>query len=408
MLKNLKEKSPELWPKLSETAKPMVLRTIPIGTSVIIAHTLDLTDTQLVIEPDVEKLYIIAEKVICGPNAKITWRRPGGATPNRADNPDLNGRGWSGVHTKPNSRDGLDGEDGRSGEAGIGGSFGRNAPALEMWVKEMTNIPTIDLNGEDGIIAGKGQRGGRGGNGADAENGKRIWAFGWHCTSDPGDGGHGGNGASGGRGGDGGRGGNGAGLIIGVLDGTLASTITNNSFRLKNQGGQKGRGGAGGAGGIGGFGGRSGNGETCTSAHDGRNGAQGQPGTQGSDAASPGSDGLIQFFQFDEDAWEEMLTRPFITEINPVQVFPGNIITIRGSRFTNTDRVVIESNVLIPVVNADESISATVPANIAGGTKSVFIRRPDGTESNRIPIQVKPQLEAVSGACTKCNCSYYR
>ncbi|TDH28683.1 hypothetical protein EXU57_00980 [Segetibacter sp. 3557_3] len=398
LIKNLADKTPSLWPKLSEPPQPVLLKTIPVGSSVIIAQVLDLTDTHLIIEPDVEKLYIIAEKVICGPNAKITWRRPGGSTAPRASNPDLNGRGWNGIHTKPGSRDGLDGDDGRSGEAGIGGATGRHAPALEMWVKEMTNIPNIDLNGEDGIIGGAGQRGGRGGDGADAAGGERIWFFGWHCTADPGDGGHGGDGGNGGRGGLGGRGGNGASLTIGVLDGTLAGTVTNNSFRLKNQGGQKGRGGPGGVGGSGGSGGRSGNGDTCRSADNGRRGAPGQPGAQGPDGASTGSDGLIQFFQFSEDAWEEMLTRPYITEVAPNQVFPGNTITLRGSRFTDSDRVVIESASIAPNINPDESLSITVPANITGGAKSIFVRRPDGTESNRVSIRVKPQLEPVTAA----------
>ena len=55
--------------------------------------------------------------MICGNNATITWRRPGGETPPRQDNPDLNGRSWSGVHTKPDSRDGLDGDNGLGGES---------------------------------------------------------------------------------------------------------------------------------------------------------------------------------------------------------------------------------------------------------------------------------------------------
>jgi hypothetical protein len=67
-LKNLDAKSPALWPNLSDTPKNLFLKILPINTSVIIAGTLDLTNTQLVIEPDVEKLYIIAETVVCGPN----------------------------------------------------------------------------------------------------------------------------------------------------------------------------------------------------------------------------------------------------------------------------------------------------------------------------------------------------
>ena len=396
VVKNLNSKLPASWPGLSFLPTPYFSNMLPVNTSVIIAGILDLTNTELIIEPDVERLYIIAEQVICGANAKITWRRPGGVTPARMDNPDLNGRGWSGVQTKAGSRDGLDGENGRAGESGVNGSDGRNAPALEMWVKNLTNIPNIDLNGEDGIKGGKGQNGGRGGNGANGKNGERIWFFGWHCSEDPGDGGDAGNGGRGGDGGRGGNGGNAGQIVIGVLDGTLSATVTAGQFHWKNQGGQKGRGGDGGNGGFGGIGGRSGNGETCHGARDGHNGAQGQPGSLGADASRLGLDGSDLFFEFSEDDWDELLTRPFITEISPVEVFPGNAITIKGSKFTNNDKVSVGGIILTPVVNADESISVTLPPTTGGGTKSVFVRRTsDNTESNHIPIRVKPQLDML-------------
>jgi hypothetical protein len=363
---------------------------------VIIAGILDLTNTQLIVEPDVERLFIIAEQVICGANASITWRRPGGTTPARLENPDLNGRSWSGVQTKPGSRDGLDGENGGAGDTGIKGAAGRNAPSLEMWVKNLTNVPNIDLNGEDGIIGGQGQNGGRGGNGADGHVGHRYWFFGWHCDTDPGDGGDGGSGGRGGDGGKGGNGGNGGQIVVGVLDGTLDATITAGQFHWKNQGGQKGKGGPVGNGGMGGFGGRSGNGETCHGANNGHNGAQGQPGSVGPDGSIIGNDSADSFFEFSQEAWDELLTRPFVTEISPVDVFPGNPITIKGSKFTHTDTVFVGIIPLTPTVNADESISVTIPLTIDGGGKSVYVRRAaDGTESNHMQIQVKPQLDVL-------------
>ncbi|MCX6213075.1 IPT/TIG domain-containing protein [Spirosoma sp.] len=397
LLKNVEARNPDQWPGLGQAPRPLMLHTLPINTSVIIAGTLDLTNTQLIISPDVEKLYIIAENVICGPNAKITWRRPGGSTPGRLDNPDLNGRGWNGVQTKPNSRDGLDGDNGQSGESGINGATGRNAPALEMWVKNLTNVPGIDLNGEDGIQGGRGQLGGRGGDGGDGHVGHRYWFFGWHCDTDPGDGGDGGNGGRGGDGGRGGNGGNGGNIVIGVLDGTLAATVSAAQFQWKNQGGQRGNGGQPGAGGAGGRGGRSGVGETCKDANDGHAGAQGQPGAAGGQGSNAGMDASNSFFQFTQDAWDDLMTRPFITEITPQDVFPGNTILIRGNRFADTDRVVIDGvATLVPTLNADESISVTVPNGITGGAKSVFVRRAaDGTESNRIPIYIKPLLDVL-------------
>src|SRR5690554_921150 len=224
---------PSNWPGSgTTTATFKMLTSIPLNSAVIIAQRLDLTHVELHVEPTVSKLYIIAEEVICGANAKISWRRPGGSTSPRADDPDLNGRGYNGVHTKPDSRDGLNGEHGRAGIAGIVGARGADAPELEMWVKTLTGIPQIDLNGETGRVGGRGQRGGKGGRGANGANGKRAWFFGWHCTRRAGHGGHGGNGANGGRGGPGGDGGSGANITIGVLQGTLASTVSNKSFKI--------------------------------------------------------------------------------------------------------------------------------------------------------------------------------
>jgi len=353
----LKANEPWKWPATSiPLAQVMEPKTIPINSAVVIAGTLDLTNMQFVVEPNVETLYIIAETVICGDNAAVTWRRPGGSTPGRADNPDLNGRDFPGIQTKPDSRDGIDGTNGLNGDTGTPGAMGRNAPNIEMWVKNMTGMPNLDFNGEDGIRGGAGQRGGRGGNGGSGSGGKRLWAFGWHCISDPGDGGDGGNGGRGGDGGRGGNGGNAGKITIGVLTGTLASTVVNKSFKIKNQGGHRGDGGPGGSGGAGGFGGRSGNGETCTSAKDGHNGSQGQPGAPGAPGFTDGSDAFVTFFEFTQQAWDDLMTRPWITAITPPEAFPGDRLTIRGSRFTTNDHVLIGASVLSPTVNPDESI----------------------------------------------------
>jgi hypothetical protein len=389
--------NPALWPILiDDPVKILTLKTIPVNSAVIIAQTLDLTDTELLVEPAVTKLYIIAEEVICGSNAQITWRQPGGDTPSRLDDPGLDGRGWSGVQTKDGSRDGLDGLDGQSGTTGISGAQGANSPALEIWVKALTAIPNLDLDGEAGRTGGRGQRGGVGGHGGDGHVGERVWFFTWICTSDPGDGGDGGNGGPGGVGGAGGKGGNGGDITIGVLEGTLAATVTNKSFKIKNQGGQPGEGSDGGDGGAGGTGGRSGAGDTCHDARAGHNGAQGQPGARGSDNPNPGMDGDISFFEFTQEAWDEMLTRPWVSQINPTECFPGDQITLTGSRFTTADTVMVDSSALVPTVNADETISVLIPMSIEGGQKSVYLRRPDGTESNRLAVWIKPQLDAFS------------
>lgn len=394
LAERLESQEPRMWPAIGGST--MFLSStfvLPVDASVIMAHVLDLRGVQLRIEPEVARLYLIADEVRVDAETLITWRRPGGSTAPRADNPDLNGRGYSGRLAKPNSRDGLDGHDGQAGGSGLSGAPGRSAPEIEIWTRAMNGMPNLDLNGEEGVRGGRGQRGGRGGNGADGQLGKRIWVFGWHCTTDPGDGGHGGDGGDGGRGGRGGDGGNGGHITVGVLEGTLESTVTANIFRVKNQGGPAGRGGDGGPGGLGGRGGRSGAGETCTDADDGRDGARGQPGRTGEDGPASGSDGYLDFFEFDEDAWEELFTRPWLTEVVPEYVFPGDTLTLTGSRFTPSDRVHVGSHALPPTVNADESISVTIPDTIEGGEKTVVVRRPDGTESNRLRLWVKPQLQ---------------
>lgn len=388
--------NPALWPSpQTQQVRMYSLTTIPVHSAVIIANQLDLTNIELRIEPTVSKVYIIAEELICGPNARITWRRPGGTTPPRADDPSLNGRGWAGVHTKRDSRDGLDGEPGRPGTRGIDGARGHDAPDLEIWVKRLSAVPDIDLVGEEGRPGGRGQRGGRGGNGADGQQGWRRWFFGWYCSERAGHGGHGGDGGNGGPGGRGGDGGGGGNITIGVLEGTLAETVTERAFKIKNQGGARGQGGEGGPGGAGGKGGRAGIGETCRDAQHGRNGAQGQPGPRGAQGTNVGIDGQMEFFEFDEDAWNEMLTRPWISELTPSEVFPGDTLIIRGSRFVSGDRVLLGSTTLVPTIHPDERISVTVPTSIAGGRHAVVLRRPDGTESNRLEVGVKPRLDAV-------------
>jgi hypothetical protein len=398
LLDDLKSKAPSSWPTVAGAQMVVMdLKTIPIDSAVVIAGTLDLTEQQLVVEPNVGTLYIIAETVICGNNAAITWRRPGGSTPGRADDPDLNGRSYPGVQTKADSRDGLDGGDGLSGQPGVAGAGGRNAPNIEMWVKTMTGLPNLDFNGEDGIVGGQGQRGGQGGNGGNGHVGERWWFFGWHCSSEGGDGGDGGNGGRGGDGGRGGNGGNGGPISIGVLTGTLESTVVNKSFKIKNQAGRRANGGQGGPGGAGGAGGRSGNGETCHGAKDGHSGSTGQPGANGPTGWADGNDALVSFFEFTQAAWDDLMTRPWITQVTPTDAFPGDKLVVHGSRFTANDTVYVGGAPLASTVNADESLSVTLPITISGGLQQVFVRRSDATESNRVNVGIKPELDLFTG-----------
>ena len=153
----------------------------------------------------------------------------------------------------------------------------------------------------------------------------------------------------------------------------------------------------GGPGGSGGIGGRSGNGETCTSAKNGHNGAQGQPGSPGGQG-SDGSDALVTFLEFTQAAWDDLMTRPWITQLTPTEAFPGDRLTIRGSRFTVNDHVLLGSTSLAPTANADESISVTIPLPVGGGEQQVFVHRADGTESNRVNVGIKAQLDPSTDA----------
>ncbi|RZM22085.1 MAG: hypothetical protein EOO88_30515, partial [Pedobacter sp.] len=401
LFKHLDSVQPSLWPQLSDS---FTLLDAAVGISqtesVIIAHTLDLTNIRLELSADITKLIIIAENVICGEGALISWKRPGGYTPSQLSNPDLNGLPTYSTAQREfdddANRSGYGGGHGFDGAAGTEGAAGRHAPALEMWVKNLTSLPNIDLNGEDGIQGGAGQDGGNGGNG---QGGSVGTGYPWGtCKKNAGSGGDGGNGGNGGNGGRGGIGGNGGSISIGVLTGTLESTVTSKKFKWKNQGGQAGIGANGGNGGYGGSGGRSGNDpKYCQNASEGHDGARGQRGFDGEKAYNNGIDGENEFFQFTENAWEEQLTRPYITSLSVYEVFPGDVLTIRGTRFTSSDRVVFDNTLILnPSVNADESLSVAIPIETSGGSKSLFITRvSDNIDSNRVNVRIKPQLDPI-------------
>lgn len=393
--------NPDAWP--GYTSPEYIFgssSSIPIDSSVIIAGQLDLTNQPLEIQPEVKKLYIIAEEIICDHKAAITWKKPGGFTPDKISDNNKNGLSYDNeVKTSGRNKNGLNGGDGLNGSPGIPGENGLDAPSLEIWSKHLTAIPNIDLNGEQGIKGGRGQCGGKGGNGAKGEPGKWWWFFGVHCWEDPGHGGDGGNGGIGGKGGHGGDGGHGGNISIGVLQGTLASSVEARSLKMKNQGGNAGMGGDGGNGGIGGYGGSHGNdwkdGKlVCGTGKNGSEGAQGQPGSDGLDG-NQGIDGAMNFFEFTEYSWNEQFTKPWLYELTPHHIFPGDSLTITGTRFTDRDRVFIGNISLNPRINADDSITVDLPNNISGGEKDLFVCRFDGEESNHLRFWVKPSLDIL-------------
>ena len=207
-LKSLEKDEPGSWPVLQATPIHMMMsNTLPVNSAVIIARRLDLTNQTLEIDPAVGTLYIIAEEVEAANGASITWKCDTASTPNRGDDPALDGLDRHGVDLAPNSKHGLPGGDASNGSSGIEGYPGQAAPNVEIWALRMNGMPDMDLSGKDGGKGGRGQRGGEGGRGAQGRNGEWWWAFGKRCWDDPG------NGGDGGDGGDGGRGGRGLSLI---------------------------------------------------------------------------------------------------------------------------------------------------------------------------------------------------
>lgn len=395
---------PWKWPGTAATSYTlMALETLPVDSAVIIAGTLDLRNTRLRIEPEVSTLYVIAEKVVCGDSAEITWRQPGGSTPPRHRDAAKDGRSWSGVHTD-GSGNGLPGGDGRPGDPGVTGANGRDSPSIELWVKELTDMPNIDLKGEGGITGGAGQPGGNGGSGAKGEAGEWYWAFGKRCWDQPGHGGDGGDGADGGRGGRGGNGGHGGDITIAVLEGTLEETVTSRSFKLNNDGGDPGRGGPGGLRGEGGRGGPHGNSsvdgdEVCT---EGRPGADGQHGERGQDGydGHRAEAGSITFMEITEESWNEQLTKPWLTDVSPDAAFPGGTMLLSGPRFADTDEVVVGGRTLNPTLLSDGRLEVTIPEDVGGGRKDVFVRRHDGAESNELQVWIRPRLDTFPSELT--------
>lgn len=396
LLERVTAKDPSRWIGTGLDVLDVVpVQTIPTDSAVIMAPLVDLTNSQLVIDPAVSTLYLIADKVICGSNATITWASPAQSTPARADDPDLNGQSWHGVHTPDGSRHGLRGGDGRSGAAGVAGARGRDAPNLEMWVKDLEGMPNLALAGQDGAVGGRGQSGGHGGQGANGRAGRKTCFIACWCSTDAGNGGDGGHGGDGGPGGTGGDGGNGGNILISVLEGTLEDTVVDQTFRIHNKGGRAGSGGDGGERGNRGGGGRSGNGEECTNASDGDDGERGQPGGRGADGRRNGTDGHLTLSVFSLAEWEELLKRPWLAEVNPKDAFPGDTLTLRGSLFLPTDQAFVAGRALPLQINADQSASAVLPLDLDGGLTTVHFRRDDGTESNRYNVGIKPQLDPL-------------
>ena len=390
-VERLERDKPDDWPVFN--SEPLMINStvIPIDAAVVIARRFDLTNKTLEIDPAVGTLYIIAEDVEAAQGAQITWKRTPISVPNIGRDPSLDGRDRYGVDLAPNSKHGQPGGDAGDGAPGINGYHGQDAPKVEIWALRINGMPDIDLSGQQGGTGGRGQQGGEGGNGAQGKAGKWYWAFGKKCWKNPGNGGDGGQGGDGGRGGRGGTGGDAGEITFAVLPETLPALTTTNAFTVTLDGGSSGSGGNGGQRGEGGRGGARGFTKVCNG---GRAGAQGQPGRVGNAGAggASGPDGQMSIITIDQESWDEQLTRPWLYDVTPDAAHSGSSIVIKGSRFADTDQLFIDSDLLPSTLRADDGLDAVVPTSLSGGEHSLFIRRHDGQESNRLPLVIKPRL----------------
>jgi hypothetical protein len=393
-IERLMRDQPDAWPIMTDKNQLLTSAILPVDSAVIIAKRLDLTNQTLEIDPSVGTLYIIAEEILAANGARITWKRTPIQTPNIGQDPLLDGRDRHGVDLAPNSKHGMPGGDARDGAPGISAFNGQDAPNVEIWALRFNGMPDIDLEGQAGGRGGRGQKGGEGGNGARGRAGEWWWFFGRKCWDNPGNGGNGGHGGDGGRGGSGGNGGDAGDITFAILAQTLASLTTSNAFNINLAGGDPGRGGDGGLRGEGGRGGERGYTEVCTGGHAG---AQGQPGRVGAEgpAGSEGSSGQMSIMTVTQESWDEQLTRPWLLDISPSASLPGGAIVVKGSRFADTDEVRIDARTVASTLRADGGRDVTIPSTITGGEHSIYIRRHDGQESNRLPLTVKPQLTGV-------------
>ena len=105
-----------------------------------------------------------------------------------------------------------------------------------------------------------------------------------------------------------------------------------------------------------------------------------------------GPEGHMTIMTVTQEAWDEQLTRPWLYDVTPNAAFPGTTVALKGSRFADTDDVLIDGGVAASTLRADGGLDVTIPLATSGGNHSIYLRRHDGQESNRLPLDVKPQL----------------
>src|ERR1039458_9837301 len=160
-----------------------------VNESVIIASSLDLTHTNLIIDPAVNKLTIIVETLTCGAGAQISYNDS--TVWNPSPLPQTTAQSGN-SYNQSNHPDGQD--NGPNGGDGTGGQSGSPqtivppaAPSISIYALNITGMPAINVQGLKGASGNPGQNGGNGGNGAKGINGSDIAVFGVGvCRKTPG------------------------------------------------------------------------------------------------------------------------------------------------------------------------------------------------------------------------------
>jgi len=394
----------------------------PMNEAVLIATELDLTDKEIVIDPSIDTFYIIAERIIYGDGAKISYSAPPVAPATEysrraADGVDYNINSYAGGGNRA-----YDGGDGQPGATGYANSNdGRKGPDLEIYTLELPGgLPDIDLGGQRGGKGGRGQQGGNGGDGSRGRTAHGHWYSG--CSWGPGFGGDGGDGGKGGMGGRGGAGGAGGSLTVGVLTENLPQ-IYSRPTHLNLSGGPAGEPGSPGLGGSGGRGGRAGDDgswDNWCSAQPERHGNDGSDGALGDEYppdpdperaadgltaghGAPGEPGILNPpVLYTQDEWNLMLNQPWILRLDPNRSVPSRSATddrrfvfVEGNNFTASDVVYIDGGPVATTYLTEQNLRFEVAFDMEGGSRSVHVRQSDGTESNRLNLTVLPRLDAA-------------
>lgn len=373
---------------------------IPVNTSVIIASTLDLTNTTLTIKWPINTLTIIVETLTCLSGALINyddsaaWNPPTpGAAPQAANGASYNPYVYGG-----GGNDGTNGGNGANGQAGGPQNLvPPPAPNVQIFALNINGMPAINLQGVKGAKGYPGQMGGNGGNGGAGKDGSDAWPFG--CTSQPGHGGNGGSGGRGGNGGNGGQGGAGGNFLIATTQDNWNQHLLNQSWSINisgGPGGDPGPGGSGGAYGQGGQAGTPGGAGQCNKYPPGSQGQMGGVGNAGGDG-SAGNSGLITPDIITPAEWEQELTLPHLYTITPSQGFAGTAISGTGNNFGPGDTALINGQTVPAIFPGAGQVNLTIPSNQSSGYITVAIHRTaDGAVSSPVNFNVLPSLSALN------------